>query len=456
MTQSIHSFVNGKADGGDATVTRPSDWNAVHKAIMQVSAQSGASVTLADSDNGKIIDLTGSSAQTVNLPDASTLIADWCVYIRNSNTGVGDAGEAIIDPNGTQTVDGLGAGNPIYSWPGSIHLLRRASSTSWTSIIIRGGFVEVQDTAGDTLHWPANAVKVDIELLGAGGGGSSGQKGASGTARFGGGGGGGGARFFASFAGNALTASTALTCTCGTGGTGATTNTGTSTLTGSDGTNSTVSASGLPTLYGFGGSKGTNAPYGGGGASMLGSVANQVYGAPGGNNNAGYSSGTQFRGSAGGGTGQVFNSNEAESTVWGGAGGGGEPNGAPSAASGPGGRSVFGGAGGGGGGSISSGGTAYAGGDGGGTGQSSSYDNNGGGGAAGATGANGTAGTAGPTVLGPGTGGGGGGASSAASGGNGANGGIACGGGGGGSTNTGAVAGGGGNGGNGLIRMSYR
>lgn len=449
--RAVHPFVNPKADGGDTTITRPSDWNATHKAVASISAQTG-NYTIVDADNGKIIRATGSSAQTFTMPAATGLIADWCIWIENRNTGVGSASELAIARASTDTIDGQ---TTIYTWPGSLHLLFRTGSGTWESLCLRGGEIEVQSTAGNTLHWPPNVSRVDFDLLGAGGGGSSGQKGATGTARYGGGGGGGGSRFFASFAGNALTASTALTCTCGTGGAGATTNTGATTLTGSDGTNSTVSASGLPTLYGFGGSRGTNSPYGGGGASMLGSVANQVYGAPGGNNNAGYSSGTQFRGSAGGGTGQVFNSNEAESTVWGGAGGGGEPNATISSASGFGGRSIFGGAGGGGGGSISTAGTAFAGGDGGGTGQQSSYDNNGGGGAAGATGANGTAGTAGPTLLGPGTGGGGGGALSAASGGNGANGGRGCGGGGGGSTNTGAVAGGGGNGGDGLIRAWY-
>lgn len=30
MADIKHTFVNPKADGGDATITRPSDWNAVH------------------------------------------------------------------------------------------------------------------------------------------------------------------------------------------------------------------------------------------------------------------------------------------------------------------------------------------------------------------------------------------------------------------------------------------
>lgn len=453
MFRFFHEFVSAKTQGGDATVASKNEWNAAHKAATTIDAKTGA-YSIVDADNGKIIRATGSSAQTFTLPAASGLLAGWSVLVENRSTGVGDAGELIIDPNGTDTIDGLAAGAPIYTWPDSIHLIYRTGSTTWESIVLRGGVVEVTDTAGDTLHWPSNASRVDFHLWGAGGGGSSGQKGATGSNRYGGSGGGGGALCPFQWNGNAVAASTAITATAGTGGAGGTTNTGATIIVGADGTNSTLTISGLPTMYGFGGSRGTSYPYGGGGGSFLGAPSNMVYPGSAGSNVDYFNGGTHHYGSLSGAAGTVMNGSGPYCTVFGGGGGTAEVAVNPSAASIAGGRSVYGGAGGGSGGSISSAGTAYAGSAGGGTAQVVPFSNLGGGGAGGATGANGTAGSAGG-AFGPGTAGGGAGASSAASGGTGGAGGRACGGGGGGATNTGAVAGAGGAGGNGFIRAWY-
>lgn len=60
--------------------------------------------TLVAGDLGKIITVTSSSDVTLSVTAAATLGAGWFVYIRNLGTSAG--GEAIIDPNSSETING--------------------------------------------------------------------------------------------------------------------------------------------------------------------------------------------------------------------------------------------------------------------------------------------------------------------------------------------------------------
>lgn len=444
MLRILHAFVSGKADGGDATLVRPSNWNAAHMAATTVIEDADA-YSIVDADNGKVIRATGSASQTFTLPAASGLIADWAVLIENKNTGNGAAGELIIDPNGSDTVDGLSGGSPIYTWPGSLHLLRRTGSTSWQSIMLRGGMIQHADSASTpaaaTLHWPPNVSWVDIELWGAGGGGASGQRGAGSTAISGSAGGGGGAKRQLRCRGDLVAASTALTLTPGTGGaqqSGRTT----------DGNGVAGNAGGTTTLTGLGA---TIHAYGGNGGA--GATGSGIF--DGGNGGSWWatnlgSGSSRYPGSAGG---VPSINNGSTYSIFGGGGGGGCNQGGSGASAGS--KSALGGCGGGGAGGRSSGNVGSSGAAGG-----SPLTNNGeatgDGGAAGTAGNAGTAGTVGPTMWGPGTGGGGGGGGGTGqAGGDGGAGGFACGGGGGGTAITGNNSGAGGGGGNGFGRLTY-
>lgn len=49
-----HAFVNPKADGGDATVARPSDWNAAHTGVLAL-ANGGTNAVLVDPNADRIL-----------------------------------------------------------------------------------------------------------------------------------------------------------------------------------------------------------------------------------------------------------------------------------------------------------------------------------------------------------------------------------------------------------------
>lgn len=440
MLRSLHAFVSGKADGGDATLVRPSDWNASHKAASIVDTKTG-NYTIADADNGEILRATGSTAQTFTLPAASGLVAGWSIIVENRNTGSDAAGQLTITRAGADTIDGL---TSIYTWPGSVHLLYRASSSTWESLCLKGGEIEVTSTSGQTLNWPARCSIVRAVLWGAGGGGGAGSRTASAAVAMGGGGGGGGGYCVHDFRWTLLTGGTALTATCGAGGAGGTA----ATVDGNGGWgaaggNSTLSASGLSTLYGFGGGPGSHY-YGGGGGGPFSAATD-------------YTQGLR-QGRVGGapvdsdGTGGYYTIGAPFTAIAGGAGGG-RPVEQDAGSAGA--RSWFGGGGGGAGGGITTGNVTKAGGEGGATGAGASSNGGGGGSAGAAGGTAGGAGTAGPAAWGPGTAGGGGGSSTSGNGGAGGAGGRASGGGGGGCCRTGSTSGAGGAGGAGLIRLSY-
>jgi len=446
-----HPFVSGIADGADATLVQPSDWNDAHKMAATTDAKT-ASYSILDADNGKIVRAAHSASITFTLPAATGLSNDWAVWIANEQTGDDDAAELLIDPDGSDTIDGLSAGIPIYTWPGDLRLIRRTSATSWESILFRGGHIQVLTTGGVTLHWPSKATRMFRRMWGAGGGGASGSRGASGAARRGGAGGGGGAHVFDELPGDALSASTALTCTIGTGGAGgaARTTDGVGAI-GTVGGNTSVAATGLTTIYAFGGGVGDtnqNGPTGGGwhSAQIVSGSTNYAVGQQAGTSNDGEEG-------FGGGRGGVFNTNGASTGVFGGGGGG---CGSDSGAGAGGGKAWPSGPGGGAGGNLASTPVNTAGGDGGVAAQAASSTLFGGGSAGGAAGTNnGTAGTATPSAHGPQNAGGGGGSSTSANGGDGGDGGRCAGGGGGGATNTGTQSGAGGTGGHGLIRLAY-
>lgn len=58
-----HAFVSGKADGGDATLVRPSDWNADHVAFYDTGSFTLATGTFAV--HVKRLTLTGADRATL-------------------------------------------------------------------------------------------------------------------------------------------------------------------------------------------------------------------------------------------------------------------------------------------------------------------------------------------------------------------------------------------------------
>jgi len=80
-----HPFTNPKADGADATVTRPSDWNADHTGF---SAFTNYSVDLGTARTSGTFDITGLSGLTTDKP----------VLIFQSSSPIPSKGDARDEP----------------------------------------------------------------------------------------------------------------------------------------------------------------------------------------------------------------------------------------------------------------------------------------------------------------------------------------------------------------------
>lgn len=119
-----HDFVSPKSDGADASVVRPSDWNAAHAlaagyAVPQFVRKTG--------------DSTSTSTSFADVPDLSFTVAAntnyhvrFCVFLITSATTEGYA-LSVNGPTGTYKVGGIaptsapaGAGNAAMHGAGSV------------------------------------------------------------------------------------------------------------------------------------------------------------------------------------------------------------------------------------------------------------------------------------------------------------------------------------------------
>jgi hypothetical protein len=375
---------------------------------------------LGTADQGYWIDVT-SGTFTQTFTAAATLGDGWWCYYGNSGTGA-----VTLDPNGSETIDGL---TSFVVYPNEIRAIQ-CTGTAFNSFVVNA--FDATFTSTTSVVIPPGYLQLKVDAVGGGGGGGTGVVNTSGSYRYGPGAGGGGARVITTV--NVPTAGSSVTATVGAGGTAGVAG-------GSSSFNNVVA-------YGGGGGAGggtSNVEFGGGGGGggllsvgSNGSINVNPSIAPG-TGGSPVVSGSTSNVSFGGGNGSA-------SAIFGGGGGGiGYLN-----SGGAGGGSLYGPAGGGSGTGMDGGNATGTGGVG---GTSNSYTT-GGGGAGGTNGGSGTAGTT-NSVTGMGTGGGGGSCKAATNGGSGGAGGFPGGGGGGGaSADTGYSAGTGGTGGAGQVRIS--
>lgn len=205
---------------------------------------------LAASDIGSWIDLNGAFTQTFS--PCADLKNGWYCYIGNSGTG-----DITLDPNGSETIDGL---TSYVMYPGEVRLIQ-CDGSELRSIVLNS-FYKVFEASGNFIKPPGYSTF--SWCLWAGGG--SGRQGAAGSSRVGGG---GGAGFHLSSPASALSGSESIVI--GAGGEAVTT------------INTNGSAGGDSTFLGitvYGGKGGTTAQSNGGSARAIGLsyAANQVNG----------------------------------------------------------------------------------------------------------------------------------------------------------------------------------
>lgn len=104
-----HLKVSAKADGGDATLVLPSDWNAAHSISNFVHALS-ANTSLAWGTHETVYVDAGAADKTITLPTAVGNTGCRFRIMRTNST----AGNVIIATTSAQTING-GSGYTLFN-----------------------------------------------------------------------------------------------------------------------------------------------------------------------------------------------------------------------------------------------------------------------------------------------------------------------------------------------------
>jgi len=106
-----HAFVSGVADGTDATLVRPSNWNADHVFWLGYRTVTTASDTIAHADHFTLITYNSVSAVAVTLPapTGGNMPLGWKTTLRNISSGA-----VTITGGGGSTINIAGVANASY------------------------------------------------------------------------------------------------------------------------------------------------------------------------------------------------------------------------------------------------------------------------------------------------------------------------------------------------------
>lgn len=192
-----------KGAGGGTTdpASDTTNWQLEISPPMMLSERTSNSQLLFG-DAGKYVKIT-SGTFTQTFAAAANLGAGWYCWYHNAGAGI-----VTIDPDGSETIDGVTSYN---CYPGEVRLIS-CNGTSFQSIVVRG--FSHTFTATGNFYMPPGYTHITVDGKGGGGGGSAGS-----TSYLGAGGGGGG-RGIMTIAPPAVNSTTVVTI--GAGGVGAT------------------------------------------------------------------------------------------------------------------------------------------------------------------------------------------------------------------------------------------
>ena len=125
-----HNFVSPKADGGDTTLVRPSNWNADHEGspdFLQL-AQVATSINLTLDDTHSTVKATGGAGGiTITLPTAVGRQGRRYTIVR---VDVG-AGDVTLDGNGSETINGDADYILVNQWQ---HVTVESDNVNWVVV----------------------------------------------------------------------------------------------------------------------------------------------------------------------------------------------------------------------------------------------------------------------------------------------------------------------------------
>ena len=219
----VHHFVSAVADGTDATLVRPSNWNADHDFWLGYRTVTGTTDAIAHADHFTLVTYNSASAVAASLPAPASgnMPLGWKTTLRNIA-----AGAVTVTGTGGATINIGGVANASYVLnQGDTLDIYSIGTTAYYGVIVKApaaaaaGIVGIsvqKFTASGTYTPVANLVAAVIECIGGGGGG--GGAGSVSTTSFvmGGGGAAGG---YSRLTASAATIGASQTVTIGAGGT---------------------------------------------------------------------------------------------------------------------------------------------------------------------------------------------------------------------------------------------
>jgi len=211
-----HAFVSAIADGADATLVRPSNWNADHSFWLGYRTVTITTDTIANSDHLSLVTYNSSSAIAVSLPapTGGNMPLGWRTTLRNIA-----AGAVTVSGTGGATINlGLSSVASFVLNQGDTLDLWSTGGSTYYGILSRitvSRIVTQVITASGTYIPTAGMLFAIMEVVG-GGGGSGGT--GSGTSTTAGNGGGGGSGSYSRSTRSAAQIGASQTVTIGSGG----------------------------------------------------------------------------------------------------------------------------------------------------------------------------------------------------------------------------------------------
>lgn len=114
------------ADGGTGASTQP----AALSNLLPASLSAATDYTATSNDLNAFLTITGSIPRTINLPSLASAGSKYRLHVRNASSR-----RVQIDPNGSETIDGNGAGVAIDLYPGmACSVFANAGATAWYTV----------------------------------------------------------------------------------------------------------------------------------------------------------------------------------------------------------------------------------------------------------------------------------------------------------------------------------